>query len=404
MTIINPGIACLTIRSAPRPAPAPIGWHNGFYLTQVGESARPQIKAEIQEFDCFRGIMFRYSWNDIETDVGQYNGIAAHILPDLAEIAALSSGANRKRVIIMFHLRQTVQGLANPNTAGDVVPTWMIGNPVYGGGQWVFTNGNPDTPAAGGKMICLWNENVQNKYKQCMQAIADAVSNYQAPDSLGNNFNPLEAIVMSESSIGGDPVTTQTSGATFPTFWEEKYSEGYYRLTLGLKTSFPQHVVGAFANFPRDRAGKMIMGGTFYPGGEAVAGFIAEGVGVAAPNVVSDDPGYDPNVVVNGWPGTHAWYDDAAGIVPVMPSWQKPDYAGTKLNADDPGSHVPTPDELYLYTKNGLFANYIIMTRTDESTYWADTKAYFTSTGIKNMINGGLASAKPIAYASINTN
>ena len=59
MTIINPGIGNLTIRAAPLPAAPAVGWHNGIYLTQVGDTALAEIEAEIQEFDCFRGIMHR---------------------------------------------------------------------------------------------------------------------------------------------------------------------------------------------------------------------------------------------------------------------------------------------------------------------------------------------------------
>lgn len=407
MTIINPGIACLTIRSAPRPAAQAVGWHNGIYLTQVGDNARTEIEAEIQEFDCFRGIMRRYSWNDIETDIGEYDGIATHILPDLVRTAVLGSGVNRKRMIIMLHLRQTSS--VSASAALDVVPNWMISNPAYNGGQWTFTNSNPNTPEAGGKMVCLWDPGVQSRFALCIQAIADVVTTFTAPDALGVPYNPVEAIVLSECSIGGAPFASQPYGATFPTFYEEKYSEGYYRLCLNLKTSFPNHVTAGFTNFPKMEVNRMIMGGTFYTGGQSVDGLLVEGIGIGAPNIVKDDPGYDPlRTDGAGNPGSHAYYDDAHNVVPIMPSWQKPDYVWTRLdlppNDNNPTGHEPTIEELYLYTRDELFANYAILTRTDEGTYWADTKSYFTSSGVKNMITGGLNSAKPNAYASINTN
>ncbi len=258
-------------------------------------------------------------------------------------------------------------------------------------------------------MICLWDPSVQSRFALCIQAIADVVAIYTAPDALGFAYNPVEAIVLSESSIGGTPITTQTSGATFPPLYEEKYSEGYYRLCLNLKQSFPRHVVAGFANFPKKAINRMIMGGSFYSGGATVNGMIVEGVGLSAPNTVPDDPGYDAlRTDAQGNPGAHAYHDDAHNVIPIMKSWQKPDFPWTRLdlppNDNNPTGHAPTIEELYLYVRDPLFCNYLIITRTDESTYWADTKSYFTSSGIKNMITGGLNSAKPSAYASINTN
>lgn len=389
-------------------AGVPVSFHPGIYLTQVGTSARAAMITDITDFTCFRGAMFRYTWGQIETADGVYGGIDSLIKPDLEDVAAISSGANRKRVIIMIHLRTTVS-TGSPTTAEDVVPTWMTTDATYGDGQWVFTNGNPDTPAAGGKMICFWNTNVQTRFAQCIQAIADALESYTTNDADSVAYNPVEAVILSECSIGGTAITTQSANVTFPTFWEEKYSEGYYRLGLNLKTSFPRYITAAFTNFPRVEAGKMIMGGTFYTGATPVNGFIAEGVGIGAPNVVPDDNAYDPASTVfdsfsgTYWPGTHAWYDDAAGVVPIMPSWQKPDYEGTMLDDTDPGSHVPTTDELYSYTRDDLFATHIIMTRTNVGTYWADTKTNLNSLGISSIRNGGLASTKPTCYGTVDT-
>jgi len=397
-------------------AGVPVSFHPGIYLTQVGTSFRAAMLTDITDFTCFRGAMFRYTWGQIETGVDGsgnsiYGGIDSLIKPDLAAIAAISSGANRKRVVIMLHLRTSVGSTENPVTADDVVPTWMTTDATYGDGQWVFTNGNPNTPASGGKMICLWNTNVQTRFAQCIQAIADELASYTTNDADSVAYNPIEAVILSECSIGGTAITTQSANVTFPTYWEEKYSEGYYRLGMNLKTSFPRYVTLAFTNFPRVEAGKMIMGGTFYPGATPVNGFIAEGVGIGAPNIVPDDNAYSPTSFVNDsfdgtpWPGTHAWYDEAAGVVPIMPSWQKPDYVGTMLNASDPGSHVPTTAESYAYTRDDLFANYIIMTRTDSTNprTWATTKTDLNSLGISSIRNGGLASAKPSAYGTVDT-
>lgn len=397
-------------------AGVPVSFHPGIYLTQVGTSFRSAMITDITDFTCFRGAMFRYTWGQIETGVDGsgnsiYGGIDSLIKPDLADIAAISSGADRKRVVIMIHLRTTSS--VDAASADDVVPTWMVSDPTYNGGQWTFSNDNPNTPAAGGKMICLWDTDVQARFALCIQAIADELSTYTTNDADSVAYNPIEAVILSECSIGGTPFVTQPYGATFPTYWEEKYSEGYYRLGLNLKTSFPRYVTAAFTNFPKPEAGKMIMGGTFYPGATPVNGFIAEGVGIGAPNIVPDDTAYSPTALVNDpflgaaqqWPGTHAWYDEAAGVVPIMPSWQKPDYVGTWLNASNPASHIPTTAESYAYTRDDLFANYIIMTRTDTATprTWATTKTDLNSLGISSIRNGGLASTKPTCYGTVDT-
>ena len=392
-------------------AGVPVSFHPGFYLTQVGTAARAAMITDITDFACFRGAMFRYSWNELEVADGDYSGITTHILPDLDDIAAISSGANRKRVVIMIHLRTTSS--VDAASADDVVPTFMVSNPTYNGGQWTFSNDNASTPAAGGKMICLWDADVQARFALCIQAVADAVANYQAADSAAVDYNPVEAIVLSESSIGGTAFASQPYGATFPTFWEEMYSEGYYRLCLNLKTSFPRHTTVGFANFPKDGAGRIIDGGTFYTGATPVNGLIVEGIGIGSPNTVEDDPGYDPTRFSGGYPGTREYYPSAAGVVPIMPSWQKPDYVWSRLdtppNDSNPLGFAPTAEDLYLYCKNELFATHIIMTRSDANdpvsgtNYWTLAKNYFNSSGLYAIRNGGLASAKPSAYGTVDT-
>ncbi len=119
------------------------------------------LKSEFVSYDALRGPQLRFNWNQIEVAEGDYSGIDSVIKPYLAEIALLSSGANRKYVHILFHIRHSHTGGAE--SANDMVPTYMIGNATYGGGQWIFGSANPSVPGTGGHLICWWDANVQAK-------------------------------------------------------------------------------------------------------------------------------------------------------------------------------------------------------------------------------------------------
>lgn len=424
MSIINPGIGCLTISSLASPAAAAVVWHPGFYIYPVYSGTTglplvmPTIETELADFDCFRGVQLKYSWNEIETGDGVYGGISGKIIPDLQAIGAIGSGVRRKRVFILLHLRTSATETSPPRVppttssdASDVVPDWMIGDSAYNGGQWEYSNTTSTVPGLGGKMICLWNSNVQSRILQCIAAIGAALRTYTTADSLGIPFNPVEGIAISESSIGGVPMASQPSGATFPSLYQEKYWEGYYRICIKMKQEMPQVVVGAFPNQTKAIAKIMVTGGVFYSGGDAVAGFLTEGIGLGGPNVLPDDPGLiSTSFDGGGNPGVYAYYASAAGVVPRIPSWQKPDYEWTRLDKsvsppplNGVVGHAPTVDEMYQFSKNSLFANYIFTTRHNVSPYWDDLKDYLISTGLKNVVSGGLDVSKPSCYTSINS-
>ena len=390
-----------------------IEFHPGFYIYPIysGTTGLPlsmsTIYTELTDYPCFGGVQLKYSWNEIEVGDGDYSGITTKILPDLVTIGALSSGANRKRVFILFHLRSSDP--VSSSAAANVVPDWMVGHADYAGGQWEFSNTTSTTPAAGGKMICLWNTNVQTRLAACIAALGTALRTYTTADSAAQQFNPVEGIALSESSIGGTPMASQPANVTFPSGYTDKYYEGYYRTALALKLYMPHVVVSAFANQSKAACAAMAGDIPFYSGATAVNGLIAEGIALGGPNQLPDDPGLKANSFDgSGNPGAYFYYPLADGVVPRTPSWQKPDYSWTRLDTSLTPSngtvgHVPTPDEMYQYAKTNLSATHVFPTRTNVSTYWTDFKNYLTSSGVRYIVSGGLDTTRPSAYPVVNT-
>lgn len=418
--------ACDTTGYVPAAASTAVRWHPGVFVLPLYNSATntpsnwDTVKSELQAYDALRGVQLRFNWNQIEVAEGDYSGIDTVIKPYLAEIGALGSGATRKRVHILWHIRHS-HG-TSILSANDMVPDYMIGNPTYGGGQWYFETATVSVPGKGGKMICWWDSNVRAKAALLAQALADELNAYVTLDLGGSlTFNPLEGISVSETATG-DPVPIpntdpalpdQPSGVSFPANWEEKYWEGYYMFVKNLRDSFDNTWVGAFCNHERRGIEPIIAGGSFYSGSSVAEGLIDIGAALGNPNTLPDDPGLRGDLTDgSGNPGVYFYYSSSAGVVPLTPSWQKPDYIWTVLGGTlpggiptgDPDGHHPTIQEMYEYTRDELHATHLFATRTDDATYWTDFKNYLTSTGLRNIVTGGLTTTAPSCFSSVDTN
>lgn len=424
---------CAKKSSEPIPPSDPaVGWHPGIHIFPSYNSTNniipsgqwTNIKAELAAFKAFRGVQLRFHWPNCEIAKDVYD---FSLLEDyLKEIAQVSSGASRKYGFAMVHIRHSATG--GPPVAMDMVPAYMrpydatnnpTGDPggaTYGGGQWYFASENPLVPGAGGKLICWWNPNVRARAAKFAEALGAYLDNYLAleKDSITIKYKVLEGITISESATGAPhPTVPQPAGVTFPTYWEEKYFEGYYLFEVALRAAFKRTIVGAFTNFSREAIAVMIDGGAFYPGGPTHQGMKAIGCAIGNPNTLADERPLNrgPEGSGNSYepPGIYWYYARDKGIIPITCSWQPPDYMctalGGKIEAGAPvcrtGSHHPTVEERYLFTKNNLNATHLFATRTTDLTYWADFKNYLTSTGLKDSVTGGLNSAPPTCYPNV---
>lgn len=415
-----------------------VGWHPGILIfpsynnTNVAnQDVIPSgqwnsIKTELSDFDCFNGVQLRIHWALCETSEGVYDFTS--LKNYLTEMGLIGSGATRKRGFIMIHIRHsapsTVQKPTTPEDAMDMVPKYMrpyhatnnpTGDPggaTYGGGQWYFESENANVPGSGGKLICWWNANVRAKAALFAQALGEELNNYLVPDALGNDYCPLEGITISESATGAPhPTFPQPAGVTFGTNWEEKYFEGYYLFETNLLAAFPNRIVGAFTNFTRQAIEVMIDGGEFYTGGTTYPGMRSIGCAIGNPNTLPDERPLNRGPEGAEPPGIYWYYAQYTGQIPITCSWQPPDYRCTALGGTISGGAPvckigSTPqniNDLYLYTKNNLHATHLFATRTTDLTYWTDFRNYLTSTGIRNIVTGGLNETPPSCYSSVNT-
>lgn len=379
-------------------------------------------KQDMIDIPAFRFVQLRWNWNQLEPTEGGYAaGFATWLAPAANEIALLASGANRKRIMILLHIRHSDE--TSILGANDMVPDYMIGNATYGGGQWYFTTATTAVPGKGGKLICWWNAAVRAKFALFAAALGDYIDNYTAPDADGLMYHPFMGISISETATG-TVNTVNTSGAgtaqpanvTFPANFEEKYAEGYYLGLKALVEATPHIMVGAFCNHDRNDIAEMIAGGSLYSGSIVCEGFEVLCAALGNPNTLPDDPGLRGDIVTGqGKPGVYFYYGSLKNKVPLTPSVQKPDYIYTKLGGTvndstgvvtppaGGGGHHPTIAEIYTYAKVNLNANHIIWTRTDDVnfTYWNNLKAYLVAQNLANDPTMGLNTTPPSCYPAV---
>lgn len=225
----------------------------------------------------FRGVQRTYYWRDMEPTFHAYDFSKID-----AELAQIPSG---QKLIIQFSFKSWTAG------GGDwAFPTYIHDNPagIYGdpygspagSGVGYYVN-----PASGNHYPFIWNQYVQNRMKEMLQALGDRYdSNVQ-----------VECINMCESATGGATPTLVT---------DDVYGDAIVTLFVAMRNAFPTTQVIQYANFPKSQQVKYAYN------------CLANNVGWGGPDVVQDDvvnnPGAAPSLVgTDTSPGTYAFYWDA---------------------------------------------------------------------------------------------
>lgn len=376
-----------------------VKYHPGFYLTPLEVSWATKL-AQVNTFTCLLGLQERYTWRMLEPTFGNYSAGFADIDDKLADLA----GTN-KRLIVFFEHKSVHD--TDANLADEVVPEYAK-TATYGGGFLMTDSNNADKPLAGGKIVKLFNSNVRNR-------LAVMAAAYGARYNSHPNF---EGIGIIESAV---PTLIGTAGVDFPSPSQEatdQYAIGIYKLLQAFKTAFPNTMVYQFANYLRPTIRKYIDGGTFgtAPANYAVNGFAQDGIAVGCPNVSINEYGLGgidstrtPSTPQPPDVGIYNHLRANAGTIPIMPSWQRPDFVRTTIVKTNPAGHTPTIQELYDFTKNSLLATHIFITpatasAADPIDHWQDVKNWFNANpSIRDSLTGGLISTKPSCYAAITT-
>lgn len=384
------------IKVAAGPSIQSVKYHNGFYLTPLSVAWATQL-AQVNTFTCFRGLQVRYTLRTMEGAKGNYSAGFADVDSKLADLA----GTNKRLVMFLEYKSGDPKDV---NNAPDVVPDYMKTS-AYDFGQLMTVSENPNTPSAGGKMMKLWNNNIRDR-------LLVAAAAYGARYNSHPNF---EGIGIHESAY---PTLVGTSGVDYPADNVDQSAIGLYKWLQALKAAFPNTMVYQFCNYDRPPVKWMIDGGTLGSGitSYTVPGFNQDGIAIGAPNTFINEWGLGgvditknpttpqpPNV------GIYDHFRANAGVIPIMPSWQRPDYIKTTLNKASLAGHVPTIQELYDFTKDSLMATHLFITpatssSTDPVDHWQDVKDWLNANpSIRDSLTGGLNSAKPSCYASITT-
>lgn len=329
-------------------------WHPGHYFTLImpdnpkyEDSYLSRVYSDLDATPALRGAQIRYHWRDLEPTEGKYN--FSQIDKHLAGLSL-----HKKRLVALIQIKSF-------DLADYVVPSY-IRTTTYDGGQIVFTSSITGEPH--GYLIKMWNTKVRERLNLLLQALGNRY----------NNHAYFEAIGFTESSAGTDFSATQ----------QLDYYNGLLKVDQFARNHFPNTTVYQFTNHTR----------------KFLEGFITSltdmGAALGGPNILPTEKSLNFSDSDPRTPdGVYSYYPTLAGIVPLMPSVQPPDYRYTSINKTEPG-HVPTLQEIYDFGKNNLKANYIFWTRDKD--YYLKVMEFLNQSEITSTKSGGLSAGCPSKY------
>ena len=313
------------------------------------------VRADFVNAKAIKGIQVKFTWRELENQMGDYNWTGIDSLLNLVKEYG-------KQLVILLELKSF-----HTTETKYLVPDYALNNPDFGGGIQPYTAyGGTDKK---GDVIKIWNQNVFNRFDSLLK-------------KLGKRYNHeprFEGIGLSESTFQCYPAGTNC--VSDATFFQE-----LMKLNRRLKAYFPNSLTYQFVNYPRSQLAFQ-------------AGELKDmGSGWAGPDVFPTDEG-----LIN--PGqAYSYYRQLSGIIPLLPSVQSEDYTWTRhdLSNDPCCGHVPTIEELHIYARDSLNANYIFWERAfmDGVNYFARVLERLNEPAQRDAPAGGLDAACPSSYAS----
>ena len=329
-------------------------WHPGHFYAILewmknDISGLNTLYSELEATPAFRGVVIRFSWNELETSKGSYNfNIIDRRLEELSMMG--------RRLIIIIELKEYA----------------VDDYPMYPG---AVSNWNSKTSfpfGAFGSQVQLGNAlKLQNP--RVRDRLIDFVR------KLGNRYNTneyFEAIGFTETSFSAIPSIEGTQEET-------DYYNNLLLVNTGIKTAFPNTVRFQLTNYPRPLLE------TFIPA------LTADGVAVAVPDVFPEENGLT-DLFPGGSDGVYTYLTAGlAAQVPIMSIVAPKNYINMRL---DGSGTVPTVQQLLDYAKTNLNSHYIMWTR--DPAYFASVLTLMGEAGQTADASGGLLSTLPSAYTS----
>lgn len=304
------------------------------------------VSGDLESTTALKGIEVKFNWRELEPTQGKYNFTGIDFL--LNKLKPTS-----KKLILLFELKTFNLGPAH-------VPDYILQNAIYDGGVQAYTQFGSTTKF--GDVIKIWNANVMNRFEALLAA-------------MGSKYDQnilFEGLGYSES-------TFQCLGTNCPT--DEIFSQKLMALNAKTRAKFPHSLVYQFVNYPPSILAYQ------------ATQLKSTGSGWAGPDVFPTDSGLTA-------PGrAYSYYANLSGIVPLLPSVQSEDYTWTSHLG--PG-HKPTINELLIFARDNLLANYIVWERAimDGHSYFAEVLAMLKLPAQANAPAGGLKTACPSTYLS----
>ena len=327
---------------------ADVKWNPGHYVMLVGDGKNSsyymnQVYNELDTHPALRGIAIRYKWNEIEKTKGVY---------DFASIdkQLLALKAKNKQLIILLEYKSF--------TPDILIPAYMK-TATYEGG--VFATGK--NGVIKGYNIKLWNTAVKDR----LIALANALGKHL--DAHPN----FEGFGFQESTMG-QPLKPLTTAQV----------NGFYNNLLlvnrGARTNFINTMTFQLTNYPRPFLDPLInelknIGGT-----------------IGATDVFLQEPGLLFQSAKDSNDGLYLKLPNLNGILPILAQVEKPNYENTKH--DDTG-YKPTVTELLNFSRDKLFVNYILWTRSPG--HYDDVLLLLNQKSQLDTPSGGLISLCPIS-------
>ena len=345
-----------TAHAVVKAPPGSVKWHPGHYYTLVGSGKDnpeylKQVYSELNATPALRGIQVRYSWVELEKSFGVYD--FSSIEKKLSELSA-----KNKRLMILLELKSW-------GADTDLVPNYVINNPIYEKGIFAYSNDGSSTTITGHN-IKLWNPMVRDR----MAALISA---------LGKRFNShehFEGIGLTETSIG-TPIKPLTSTKI------HDYYSNLLVLNKKMRASFPNTMTFQFANHSRSLLTTLV--------GEL------KGMGSAlgCPDVFIDDAGL--NFPGNQWTpqGIYPYYPENSGLMPLVIQVEGSNYENTRW---DNTGYQPTVSELLNFARYQLKVNYIFWVR--DLDHYPKVLEVLSWSKQNSTPSGGLRSACPENYTT----
>ncbi|WP_394808852.1 glycoside hydrolase [Nitrosomonas sp.] len=335
--------------------PGSVKWHPGHYYTLVGSGKNnpaylEQVYSELNDTPALRGIQVRYSWVELEKSFGVYD--FSFIEKRLSELAA-----QNKRLMILLELKSW-------GADTDLVPDYVINNPIYENGIFAFSRDGSSTIT--GNNIKLWNPMVRDR-------LAALIS------ELGKRFNSheyFEGIGLTETSLGF-PIKPLTSTQ------KDDYYSNLLAVNKKMRASFPNTMTFQFANHPR----------SFLP--LLVGELKGMGSALGCPDVFIEDPGL--NFLGSKWSpqGIYPYYPENSGLMPLVIQVEGSNYENTRW---DNTGYQPTVSELLNFARYQLKVNYIFWVR--DLDHYPKVLEVLSWSKQNSTPSGGLRSACPENYTT----